>query len=100
MTRRCRMTRRDSFRRKNRSLLQLLRLEDRATPDAAKPAIPPTASDDFTDTDGNNPVTIAVLANDAGAGGVSLNTASVQVVTAPARGTVAVNPATGEITYT
>src|SRR5947209_5433600 len=95
------MTRRDSFRRKNRSLLQLLRLEDRSTPSAAKPGpIAPTANDDFTDTDGNNPVAIAVLANDAGAGGTALNPATVQVVTNPGRGTVSVNPSTGEVTYT
>jgi hypothetical protein len=44
-------------------------------------------------------VVIDVLANDSGNGG-TLDPASVLVTTPPTRGTVAVNPATGAVTYT
>ena len=95
------MTRRDPLRRANRARLQLVQLEDRANPDGKTGAlVPPTANDDVTDTDGNNPVAVAVLENDAAAAGATLVKSSVAVVANPTRGTVSVNPGTGEITYT
>src|SRR5207302_111899 len=61
----------------------------------------PTANDDFADTDGNNPVTVDVLANDTDPDGQGeLNPASVKLVSQPAHGTVTVDPATGKMTYT
>src|SRR5262249_37871997 len=45
-------------------------------------------------------VAVAVLGNDAAAVGSSLVPSSVFVVSNPSRGTVSVDPATGEITYT
>jgi hypothetical protein len=92
------MTRRDPFRRANRTRLQLLLLEDRATPSGSR--VPPTANDDVADTDGNNPVAVAVLGNDSAAEGSTLVPSSVSVVSNPSRGTVSVNSTTGEITYT
>src|SRR5438874_9689804 len=70
-----------------RTVLQLLALEDRATPDAGN-ALTPVASDDFSDTDGNNPVIIDELANDAGVGGKTLDRSSLAIVTQPTHGTV------------
>src|SRR5262249_32607816 len=68
------------------------------SPPVAPPA--PTAVDDIADTDGNNPVTVDVLANDVPVPGHPLQPGTVQVVTAPARGSVSVNPTTGAVTYT
>jgi hypothetical protein len=59
----------------------------------------PTAVDDNIDTDAGNPVTIPVLANDSSAA-APLNPASVKVVNGPAHGTVTLDPATGNLTYT
>jgi len=61
----------------------------------------PTANDDFADTDGVNPVSVAVLANDTDPDGNNmLNPAAVTVASGPAHGTVTVDPTTGDITYT
>ena len=43
-------------------------------------------NDDFDDTDGTNPVTIAVLANDIAPGGRQFNPQSVTVMSAPLHG--------------
>ena len=90
--------------RPNRSRLNLHQLEDRITPDGTiigpGAPTPPTANDDVADTDGNNPVQVAVLANDAAAAPAALDGASVRIVSGPSRGTVAVDVATGEVTYT
>src|SRR5262245_10348167 len=82
--------------RKFRSLLRLVELESRIQP--SNPA--PVAGDDFTDTDGNNPVTIAVLENDAAVPPATLVPSSVTVVSPPPRGTVSDDPTTCDITYT
>ncbi|HJZ90593.1 MAG TPA: Ig-like domain-containing protein, partial [Gemmataceae bacterium] len=55
-------------------------------------------NDDFADTDGTNPVTVHVLANDVGVGGMVPG--SVRISRAPAGGRVTVDPETGAITYT
>jgi hypothetical protein len=68
------------------------------SPPVAPPV--PTAVDDIADTDGNNSVTVDVLANDVPVPGHPLQPGTVQVVTAPARGSVSVNPTTGAVTYT
>jgi hypothetical protein len=61
----------------------------------------PQANDDAIDTDGTNPVTVPVLANDTDPDGPNkLNPASVAVITPPAHGSVTVNTTTGDITYT
>ena len=61
----------------------------------------PTANDDFADTDGNNPATVDVLANDTDPDGNNeLDATTVHVVSGPTHGTVAVDAATGKITYT
>jgi hypothetical protein len=59
----------------------------------------PVAADDWSDTDGTTPVTIAVLANDTASPGASLVPASVTIVSKPANGTAQVD-ADGTITYT
>jgi hypothetical protein len=59
----------------------------------------PTANPDNIDTDAGNPVTIAVLANDSSQG-APLNPATVAVVGGPHHGSVAIDPKTGNITYT
>jgi hypothetical protein len=59
----------------------------------------PTAADDSASTVENVPVTIDVLANDT-ANFYAINPASVQIVTAPANGSVQINPANGAVTYT
>src|SRR5262249_608278 len=56
------------------------------------------ASDDFTDTDGTNPVTIDVLANDSGQGGMLPN--SLHITSGPQNGTATVDKTLGTITYT
>jgi hypothetical protein len=61
----------------------------------------PTANDDFVDTDGTNPVTINVLANDTDPDGNNqIDPTSVAIASNPAHGTVQVNSTTGQITYT
>src|SRR5262249_19122629 len=62
----------------------------------------PVAADDWTDTDGTNPVTIAVLANDSDPdGNEHINfPGSVTQVSNPAHGTVTYNPADNTFTYT
>jgi len=89
------MTRLRCARPKDRSLLQLLALEDRTVP-----STPPVAANDISDTDGNNPVTIHILANDLAIPPATLNPASVSILSKPVHGNVTVNPATGDATYT
>jgi len=60
--------------------------------------IPAGVTDDFADTDGTNPVTVDVLANDVATGGMVPG--SVRISRAPTSGTVSVNTSTGAITYT
>jgi hypothetical protein len=61
----------------------------------------PTANNNFAETDGVNPVSVAVLANDTDPDGNNkLNPATVTVASGPAHGAVAVDPSTGNITYT
>src|SRR4051794_1407143 len=55
-------------------------LEDRCVPSVAAP---PSAVDDWTDTDGTTPVAVNVLANDSAQGGAHLVPASVSMVTGP-----------------
>jgi large repetitive protein len=56
------------------------------------------ANDDDTDTDGTNPVTIDVLANDVGVGGMLPGT--VAIIVQPTHGNISVNMKNGKITYT
>jgi hypothetical protein len=58
----------------------------------------PTAEPDVIDTDGTNPVTISVLANDFAPNGIDPH--SVTIGSNPSHGTVSVDPNTGQITYT
>src|SRR5690606_23276508 len=60
---------------------------------------PPVAMDDEAETDEDESVQIAVLANDEDVGS-SLNAASVRVVQAPEHGSTSVNTGAGVITYT
>src|SRR5207302_455950 len=60
----------------------------------------PTANDDAADTDGNAPVTVDVLANDTAPAGRTLQPGTVAVTSPPARGSVSVDPTTGQVTYT
>ncbi|QEL15922.1 Ig-like domain-containing protein [Limnoglobus roseus] len=61
----------------------------------------PTANEDAAFTTSTAPVAINVLANDTDPdGNGELDPASVAVVSGPAHGTAAVDPATGAITYT
>src|SRR5262245_9684377 len=71
-------------------------LECRATPSGSQPI----ARDDFTDTDGNNPVAVDVLKNDSPSSGLGVSFGPVRVVGAAAHGTTTVDSRTGEITYT
>jgi hypothetical protein len=73
-------------------VLELLEL--RALPSVATPV----ANDDFTSTDGTNPVLIAVLSNDSAPAGVNMH--SVHIVAGPGAGSAAVDPGTGAVTYT
>ena len=62
---------------------------------------PPVANTDIASTKINTPVTLISLANDrAGNPGGSLNPASVTITVAPNHGTVTVNAANGNTTYT
>src|SRR5262245_32191055 len=78
-----------------RRLPQLEVLEDRVVPSV----LPPSAVDDWTDTDGSTPVMVQVLANDSPPPGGHLLPGSVAVVSPPAHGTATPNP-DGSITYT
>ncbi|GAB4372591.1 MAG: hypothetical protein Kow0042_15990 [Calditrichia bacterium] len=60
---------------------------------------PPVAVDDSATTDQNVAVVVDVLANDFDIDG-TLDPTTVTVVGAPAHGTTAVDPVTGEVTYT
>jgi hypothetical protein len=99
---------RSQLRTARRSTLLLLeRLEDRTVPSTslgnatlAGMTNLPAATNDWSDTDGVTPVTIAVLGNDSPSGGAHLLPRSVSVVAAPLHGTSAVNRQTGDITYT
>src|SRR5262249_3994495 len=71
-------------------------LEDRVVPDTKVVMAAPVANSDWADTDGSNPVAVAVLANDS----LSAVPSTVAVVSALAHGKAVVNSATGEITYT
>jgi hypothetical protein len=72
---------------------QLEPLEVRTVPSASTPV----ANNDFTTTDGTNPVTIAVLSNDSAPAGI--NPSTVTIVNQPAGGTAVVQPG-GAISYT
>jgi len=58
----------------------------------------PAVADDADQTTENTPVVIDVLANDTDTDGI--DPTSVSIASPPANGTVAVDPVTGEITYT
>src|SRR5262249_5416053 len=60
---------------------------------------PPTANPDSATTIGTTPVAISVLANDTDPTGF-LMPGSVTVTSGPSHGSVTVNPATGQVTYT
>lgn len=62
--------------------------------------VPPTAQDDVATTAPGQPVIIDVLANDSATAGATLVPSTVTIATAPAKGSVAVDAATGKITYT
>ena len=60
----------------------------------------PVIADDIATTNEENPVVIAVIANDNDTiDGSAINPATVDTVTVPLNGTITVNPVTGEITY-
>ncbi|MBN1995360.1 MAG: tandem-95 repeat protein [Anaerolineae bacterium] len=63
------------------------------------PNQPPIAIDDAANTNENTPVTVNVLLNDSDPDG-TLVPGTVAVISGPANGAVAVNPGTGQITYT
>jgi nitrogen fixation protein FixH len=88
-----------------RNLVEVL--EDRSVPSVVTVVAPrPVANDDWMDTDGGNPVTVAVLANDGPATPLTGNAASpvipesVQITAKPGHGHVTVNRVDGTITYT
>ena len=61
----------------------------------------PIAHTDIAETRKGKPVTLQTLSNDKPGGkSVTLNPASVKIMTQPKNGTVSVNPQTGDITYT
>jgi glucose/arabinose dehydrogenase len=64
-----------------------------------QPNSAPTANDDSASVDAGQSTTIDVLTNDTDSDG-SLNTSSVSIVSQPSNGTVSVDSATGEVTYT
>jgi len=59
----------------------------------------PTALDDLSETDENQPVQIDILTNDSDPDG-SINPASLSIIQDPSHGTVNVDPSTGVVTYT
>jgi hypothetical protein len=69
-------------------------LELRVMPSASTPV----ANNDFTTTDGTNPVLIGVLDNDAAPAGINAHT--VHIVTAPSGGSATVDPGSGAVFYT
>src|SRR5262245_51683747 len=77
-------------------------LEDRATPSVVPHSI---ARDDWTDTDGSNPVTVAVLANDSpsqttlGRRTIVMLPSSILIRQKPAHGTITVDRRHGTVTY-
>jgi large repetitive protein len=82
-------------------------LENRSVPSVTPLVGPrPVASDDWIDTDGSTPVTVAVLANDtapvplSGGAAATLVPASVRVTAAPKHGHVKVDRNDGSITFT
>src|SRR5262249_3348952 len=83
-----------------RFLPMLELLEGRDTPSQT------LALDDWPDTDGNNPVTVANLANDSPSMGMSgnppvtLRANTVSIQTHPLHGTLNLNHQTGDVTYT
>src|SRR5262245_32929522 len=89
---------------KCRRLPSIEPLENRTVPSGPAPspaavARPgPMTNDDWSDTDGNTPVVVSVLANDIDFGG-KLVASSVRVTTAPSQGAANAN-ADGTITYT
>jgi len=58
----------------------------------------PTALDDLSETDENEPVKIDILTNDSDPDG-SINPRSVNIIQDPTHGTVDVDPTTGVVTY-
>src|SRR5262249_27160658 len=79
-----------------RSLFRLETLEERAVPTTA-----PVAAPDFADTDGRNPVRVAVLANDSALGGHShIAVGTLTLTDTPSHGRVTLNRITGRFTYT
>src|SRR5262249_14378247 len=74
---------------------QLEALEDRVVPSTFSLAV-----DDWIDTDGSAPVTVAVLANDSPATGAHLLPNTVAVVSGPAHGSATVDHNTGPIIST
>src|SRR5262245_1291811 len=88
--------------RKNphRFVPDLVSLEDRATPSAA------IARDDWADTDGSNPVSVAILANDSpsqppkGTQTLPMRPGSILIRSMPSHGKIKVNRVTGTVTYT
>ncbi|MBI1314693.1 tandem-95 repeat protein [bacterium] len=60
---------------------------------------PPLAIDDQVATNEDTPVTIDVLANDTDVDGSGIDPTSVTVVIAPSHGSIAVDSATGAVTY-
>ncbi len=63
------------------------------------PNIAPVANDDTSDGSKNNPIVINVTGNDTDSDG-NLDLTSVTIETVPTKGTVNINPVTGEATYT
>jgi uncharacterized repeat protein (TIGR01451 family) len=63
------------------------------------PNVPPTAADDSATTPEDTPVVVDVVANDTDVDG-TIDPTSVALASAPANGTVTIDPVTGEITYT
>src|SRR5215813_6747843 len=67
-------------------------LETRATPSVSRPK--PFAHDDFADTDGSNPVTVALLANDGPSGlktgspALAAKAATIKITDGPHHGTI------------
>jgi hypothetical protein len=87
---------RKAFGRMPRCLPALEALEGRTVPSAKVVVGPPVANPDWTDTDGSNPITVNVLANDS----ASAVPSTVALSDSPLHGTAVVNHSTGAITYT